>query len=61
MNIFKSIVVAYLICFLSIYVYLILKITSPELFIKDRCKLILGFAHFVLPEHSNQSGDFICI
>ena len=33
-------------------VYLILKITFPELFIKDRCKWIFGFAYFLFPSLS---------
>ena len=46
MRIFKSIVVAYFISYSFYCIYLFLKITSPDLFIKDRCKFIYGFAFF---------------
>ena len=49
MKIFKSIVIAYSACFSPFCVYLILKMTFPEIFIKDKCKWILGFSYFVLP------------
>ena len=49
MKIFKSIVIAYSACFFLFCVYLILKMTFPEIFIKDKCKWILGFSYFVLP------------
>ena len=39
-----------LFCLLFLFcVYLILKMTFPEIFIKDKCKWILGFSYFVLP------------
>ena len=49
MEIFKSIVIAYSACFFLFCIYLILKMTFPEIFIKDKCKWILGFSYFVLP------------
>ena len=49
MKIFKSIVVAFFICWFLFCVYMILKITLPELFLRDKCKLILGFAYYVFP------------
>ena len=49
MKIFRSIVVVLFTWFSLFTLYLILKIISPELFISDRCKWILGFAYFVIP------------
>jgi hypothetical protein len=49
MKIFKSIVVVLFTWFSLFTLYLILKIIFPELFIRDRCKWILGFAYFVIP------------
>ena len=49
MRIFKSIVVAYCVCLAPLMVYIILKLTFPELFTKDKCKWILGFSYFVFP------------
>ena len=52
MRIFKSTVVAYFISYSFYCIHLFLKTTSPDLFIKDRCKFIYGFAFFVLPSLS---------
>ena len=49
MKIFKSIVVAFFICWFPFGIYLILKIVVPELFVRDKCKFILGFSYFVFP------------
>ena len=49
MKIFKSIVLAFFICWFLFLGYMILKITFPELFLRDKCKLILGFAYYVFP------------
>ena len=49
MKIFRSIVIVLFTWFSLFTLYLILKITSPELFARDRCKWILGFAYFVIP------------
>ena len=49
MKIFRSIVVTYFVCWFLFCIYLILKIISPELFKKDKCKLILGFSYYVFP------------
>ncbi|XP_078370282.1 somatostatin receptor type 4-like [Oculina patagonica] len=59
MKIFKSIVLAFFISYSFYCVYLILQITSPDLFIKDNCKLILGFANFVLPSLSTAINPVI--
>ena len=49
MKIFKSIVVAFFICWFLFCGYMILKIFFPELFLRDKCKLMLGFAYYVFP------------
>ena len=49
MKIFKSIVVAYFVCWFLFCIYLILKIVFPSLFMQDKCKFILGFAYFISP------------
>ena len=49
MKIFKSIVVAYFVCWFLFCSFLILKIIVPELFIRDKCKLILGFSYYIFP------------
>ncbi|XP_078371950.1 QRFP-like peptide receptor [Oculina patagonica] len=59
MKIFKSIVLAFVICYSLYCVYLILKTTSPDLFIKDKCKLILGFAFYALPSLSTAINPVI--
>ena len=59
MKIFKSIVVAYFVCYLLFCVYLILKITVDEPFIKDKCGWILGFAYFVFPTLSTAVNPVI--
>ena len=49
MRIFRSIAFV-LFMWLSLYgLYLVLKMFSPGIFIKDRCKLIEGFAFFLIP------------
>ena len=52
MRIFKSVVTAYSACFFLFCVYLVLKMTFPEVFIRDKCKWILGFSYFVFPSLS---------
>ena len=52
MKIFKLIVSAFIISYSFFCVHIILKIASPDIFVKDKCKLILGFAYFVLPSLS---------
>ena len=59
MRIFKSIVIAYFVCFFLFCVYLILKITFPVLFVKDKCKWILGFSYFVFPSLSTAINPVI--
>ena len=49
MKIFKSIVIAYFVCYFLFCIYLILKLIFPGIFIRDKCKLILGFSYFVFP------------
>ena len=52
MRIFKSIVIAYCVCIVPFVVYMILKMTFPELFTNDKCKWIIGFLYFVFPSLS---------
>ena len=59
MRIFKSIVIAYCVCLVPFMVYLILKMTFPELFTKDKCKWILGFSYFVFPSLSTAINPVI--
>ena len=59
MKIFQSIVVAYFISFFFVGVYLTLKMTSPKIFNKDGCKLILGFGYYVLPSVSTAVNPMI--
>ena len=59
MRIFKSIVIAYCVCLVPFMVYMILKITFPELFTKDKCKWILGFSYFVFPSLSTAINPVI--
>ena len=56
MKIFKSIVIADSTCFFLFCAYLILKMTFPEIFIKDKCKWILVFFIFCfsVAQHSNE-------
>ena len=49
MKIFRSIVVVFIVCWFPFFIYLILKMILPVLFMRDKCKLILGFAYFVFP------------
>ena len=59
MKIFKSIVLAYFITYSFYCVFFLFKISSPGLFIKDKCKLILGFTYFVLPSLSTAINPVI--
>ena len=59
MKIFKSIVIAYFVTYSCLCVYFMLKIASPELSYKDRCKLMLGFTYFVLPSLSTAINPVI--
>ena len=59
LKIFKSIVVMFFISFSFFFVYLILKMTFPELFVKDKCKWILGFAYFLFPSLSSVINPII--
>ena len=52
MNIFKSIVVAYFVCWFMLCICIILQITSPEIFFEDSCGWILGFSYYVFPSLS---------
>ena len=49
MKIFRSIVIAFFICWFFFCCYLILKIVFPQLFVSDKCKIILGFSYYVFP------------
>lgn len=59
MKIFKSIVVTFFVSFSFFFVYLIFKMSFPELFDKDKCKWILGFAYFVFPSLSSVINPII--
>ena len=59
MKIFKSIVLAFFLSYSFFFVHIVLKITFPDIFIKDRCKLILGFAYYVLPSLSTVINPII--
>ncbi|XP_078371552.1 QRFP-like peptide receptor [Oculina patagonica] len=59
MKIFKSILSAFCISYSFFCVHMILKITYPDVFIKDSCKFILGFAYFVLPSLSTVINPII--
>ena len=59
MSIFKSIVVAYCVCLVPLMVYMILRMTFPELFTKDKCKWIFGFSYFVFPSLSTAINPVI--
>ena len=59
MKIFKSIVIAYFVCWFLFCIYLIFKIIFPELFVRDKCKLILGFSYFVFPMLSTAMNPVI--
>ena len=61
MKIFKSIVLAYFITYAFFCVFFTLKIISPDIFIKDSCKLILGFTYFVLPSLSTAINPVILL
>lgn len=52
MRIFKTISIGYSVCIFLFSVYLILKMTFPEIFIKDKCKWFLGFSYFLFPSLS---------
>ena len=49
MKIFRSIVIAFFICWFFFCCYLILKIVFPQLFVSDKCKIALGFSYYVFP------------
>ena len=59
MRIFKSIVIAYCVCLVPFMVYMILKMTFPKLFTRDKCKWILGFSYFVFPSLSTAINPVI--
>jgi len=59
MKIFKSIVVTYFVCICLFGSYLILLITLHELHTIDKCKIIRGFFHFVLPSLSTAINPVI--
>ncbi|KAL9972293.1 hypothetical protein ACROYT_G018576, partial [Oculina patagonica] len=59
MKIFKSIVVMLFTWFSLFCLYLFLKMLSPELFLKDRCKLIEGFGFYLIPLLSTATNPVI--
>ena len=59
MKIFKSIVVVLFIWFSLYFAYLVLKMFSPDLFIKDKCRLMEGFSFYLIPLLSTASNPVI--
>ena len=59
MKIYKSIVVMLFIWFSLFLIYLVLKMTYPDLFVKDQCKWTLGFTYFVVPLLSTATNPVI--
>ena len=59
MKVFKSIVVAYVLCIYSLGVYGILIVTAPDFDIADKYKLIRNFSYFVLPSVSTAINPVI--
>ena len=59
MKIFKSVVVVLFTWFSLFCLYLVLKMFSPDLFNKDRCKLIEGFAFYLIPLLSTATNPII--
>ena len=59
MRIFKSIVAVFLVCYFLYSVCLTLKVTFPDIFLKDKCKLMMGFVYFLLPLLSSAVNPFI--
>ena len=59
MKIFKSIVAVLFTLFSLFSLYIFFKMFSPELFIKDRCKLIEGFAFYLFPTLSTSTNPVI--
>ena len=59
MKIFRSLVIAYSVGFGVLCIYLILKMASPDVFVKDKCKWILGFTYFLVPSLSTGVNPFI--
>ena len=49
MKIFISIVAALVVCFTFFSLYMVLKVPFHDFFLKDKCKVSLGFCYFVLP------------
>ena len=59
MKIFKSIVVVLFTWFSLFFLYMVLKMFSPDIFIKDRCKLIEGFSLYLFPFLSTTTNPII--
>lgn len=59
MKIFKSIVAVFLVCYCLFCICVTLKITFPEVFIKDKCHIIIGFSYYVFPLLSSAINPFI--
>ena len=59
MKIFISIVVVLFTWFSLFFLYLVLKMFSPDIFIKDRCKLIEGFSFYLFPLLSTTTNPVI--
>ena len=59
MKIFKSIVVVWFTCFSLFSLYFCFEMFSPEVFIKDKCKLIEGFGLYLFPMLSASTNPII--
>ena len=59
MKIFRSLVIAYSVAFVVYCIYLTLKIAFYEIFIKDKCKWIIGFTYFLVPSLGTGINSFI--
>jgi len=59
MKIFKSIVVMLFTWSSLFFAYLVLKMFSPGLFIKDKCRLMEGFSFYLIPLLSTASNPVI--
>lgn len=59
LKIFRSIVVAFFVCFCLFGLHLILLVTLHEFHAIDECRIIRGFLHFVLPSLSTAINPVI--
>ena len=59
MKIFKSIVVVLFTSSSLFFAYLVLKVFSPGLFMKDKCRLMEGFSYYLIPLLGTASNPVI--